>query len=82
MERPFDYNQFPTYTPTRPDPAIGTLTRKMWLATHTRLNEAKRLPGRPDLARLCRICNYLFRRERRLNPVQYLADGGAFPIAN
>lgn len=69
MERPFDYNANPTYVPTKPDLARDTLTRKMGLRVHDLINVERQIHRRDmgRMGRLCRINNYLFRRERRMN---------------
>ena len=66
MERPFD-TPLPTFVPTRPDQARGTLTRRMGLVVGRRINAERPKQDIAVLGRLCRLNNYLLRRERRMN---------------
>jgi hypothetical protein len=66
QERPFDYNRNPTFTPTKPHPAIGTLIRKMNIHVHGLINESRPRQNMVEFGRLCRINHYLYRREDRL----------------
>lgn len=71
MERPFDYPRNPRFVPTRPDRARGTLTRLMHLKVGFQIGTLRAFPrsyeGKRDLAQLCRLNNYLLRREARMN---------------
>lgn len=66
QERPFDYNRSPSFTPTKPDLARGTLTRKVLMSVQTKCFRDRHHYSKPELVRLSRINNYLHRREQRM----------------